>query len=79
LPVIGCQGQGIADIIESGKNGILVPPRDIDALVAALEDLVTNPGRAREIGAEGRNLVFSHLTWEHNAQKVIALSRGLMQ
>lgn len=79
LPIIGCQGQGIADIIESGKNGILVPPRDIDALVAALEDLVTNPGRAREIGAEGRNLVFSHLTWEHNAQKVIALSRGLMQ
>ncbi len=48
LPVITTSLRGMADIIEEGRNGYLVPPRQPDALADALVKLLVDPvGRAR--------------------------------
>ncbi len=42
LPVIATPNTG--SIVEHGKSGFIVPPRDMDALVAALERFLIEPG-----------------------------------
>lgn len=79
VPVIACQGQGIADIIRDGENGILVPPRDSGALEAALDRLLTEDDLRLSMGCRGRELVVQGLTWQHNAERVMALGRELME
>jgi glycosyltransferase involved in cell wall biosynthesis len=44
LPAIGTHWSGIPDIIEDGKTGILIAPRDENGLVDAIERFLTEPG-----------------------------------
>jgi glycosyltransferase involved in cell wall biosynthesis len=53
LPVIACSGSGAAEVVHPGSNGILVPPADVDALTAALEQLLDDDVR-RTMGAQAR-------------------------
>ncbi len=53
LPVVGSSVGGVPDLIEPGVNGMLVPVRDPSALASALDEILTEPGRAREMGARG--------------------------
>ena len=57
LPVVGSRIPGIADVVEEGRQGLLVPPDDPAALAAALADLAADPERRRAMGAAGRALV----------------------
>jgi phosphatidylinositol alpha-1,6-mannosyltransferase len=54
-PVIGGAHGGIPDIVEDGVTGLLVPHGDVERLAQALEALLNNPSRAREMGACGRD------------------------
>jgi phosphatidylinositol alpha-1,6-mannosyltransferase len=56
-PVIGGAHGGSPDVIEDGVTGRLVPHGDIERLSGALESLLADPVRAREMGAQGRNRV----------------------
>jgi glycosyltransferase involved in cell wall biosynthesis len=42
---------GPGEVIEDGVNGRLVPPADVDALAAALMELIEEPDRRRAMGA----------------------------
>jgi len=42
IPVIATDIGGILDIIQDKKNGVLVPPRDSDAIAKAIDTMVTN-------------------------------------
>jgi glycosyltransferase involved in cell wall biosynthesis len=44
---------GIAELIEDGRTGVLVPPGDPRALAAALEALIRDPGRRTRLGNAG--------------------------
>jgi glycosyltransferase involved in cell wall biosynthesis len=52
LPVVSfdCQ-RGPGEIITTGRDGTLVPPEDVPALSAAIEELVGDPARRRAYGA----------------------------
>ena len=45
---------GVAEIVEDGVNGSLVPPRNVNALASAIEELLDNPQLRTEYGAAGR-------------------------
>ena len=74
LLTIGVTGQGPAQFIRDGENGILVPPRDVDALAAALRDVLRGDRRSwREIAREGQRTVQNSYAWEHHASRLIAV------
>lgn len=55
--VIGTRVGGIADIIATGVNGLLVPSGDPGALATAIEDLISDPPRRKEMGETGQRMV----------------------
>lgn len=63
-PVIGGAHGGTPDVIEDGVSGILVPHGDVAILSNALESLLADPARAREMGARGFERVRSAYTFE---------------
>lgn len=54
LPVVCTDSGGNPELVEDGVTGFLVPPKDVDAVVAALRTLRSDPERARRMGHEGR-------------------------
>ncbi len=56
-PVIGPSEGAPAEIIQHGRHGLLVNPEDSAAVAQALVDLLTNPGRAHEMGQAGSDWV----------------------
>jgi len=63
-PVIGGAHGGTPDVIDDGVTGILVPHGDVALLSSALESLLSDPVRASEMGARGRERVRTIFTFE---------------
>lgn len=57
LPVVGCSGSGVEEIVASGKNGYLVPPRDVHTLYEALRKLLGDPAMMKGMGDAARRFV----------------------
>lgn len=53
-PVLATRHAGIAEAVEHGRTGLLVPPGDPRALADALANLIANPERRRVLGAAAR-------------------------
>ena len=66
-PVVGSNVGGVKYSVVDGETGLLVPPRDPDALATALNLLLTNPKRAEAMGRRGRARVLRDFTWEQVA------------
>jgi glycosyltransferase involved in cell wall biosynthesis len=54
IPVIGTDAEGVPEIIEHKRNGLLVPPGDANALAGAIRLLVEDDGLRERIGREAR-------------------------
>ena len=62
--VIGSSAGGMADVIEPGVSGLLVPPHSPEAITAAVLSLVEHPERIAQFGGAGRRRVLEHLAPE---------------
>ena len=57
LPVIACAGSGVAEVVQHGATGLLVPPSDVAAVMDALRSLLTDRGRCQAMGESARRYV----------------------
>ena len=57
-PIVASSVGGITDLVNNGDNGLLVPPRDHDALEEAVLKLIRNKNLARELGENGKANVY---------------------
>ncbi len=64
LPVIVAQGDGTQDDLVRAGNGWQIPPDDFDALLATLQDALSNPARLRAMGAEAHRIVNEEINLE---------------
>jgi glycosyltransferase involved in cell wall biosynthesis len=58
-PVVATNVAGVAEVLEHGVTGYLVPPRDASALAAPITELLKDPERAVSMGAAARRHVLS--------------------
>ena len=56
-PVVATPVGGTPEVVVDGETGLLVPPRDVEALAAALRELLADPERAQRLGEAGRRRV----------------------
>lgn len=54
LPVVATNVRGPREQVEEGRTGLLVPPRDVPALAAALRRLAGDSGLRAHMGQQGR-------------------------
>lgn len=57
VAAIGTAAGGVAEIIDSGVNGVLVPPKDPDALAEAIRFLIADPAHRRRLAEAGRRSI----------------------
>ncbi len=69
---------GCRELVAGGRSGILVPPRDIPALSAALESLILDPDRCRQMGTAGRLMVEQSLSLQQVLKETLTLYEGLV-
>lgn len=73
VPVIASNIGGIVDIVVDNETGLLVPPADPAALARALEGLLSDRARARELGEAGRRRLAERFSWEAIVARVEAV------
>ena len=67
-PVIGTRVGGIQYVIKDGETGLLVPPKNPEALAGAVIEILNNDDLAKKMGNNGRRLVEEKYTWERSAE-----------
>ncbi len=78
-PVVATAVDGVAEVVEHGKTGLLAEPRRQDLLARSVIELIKNPARAREMGERGRERVESYFSIDRviNTVEQIYLSQVL--
>ena len=72
-PIVATDVPGCREIARPGRNGLLVPPGDANALADALEALIKDPALRRRFGAEGRVIVEQEYSSDLVGRKTAAL------
>lgn len=70
LPVIATHTGGLPEQLAGGEAGVLVRPGSVDELAAAIEELLANPERARELGRRLGCLFREERSWAKIASLV---------
>lgn len=57
-PVVATAVGGVPEVVQDGVSGLLVPPRDPEALATAIAGLLAEPARAAALGRAARAAVY---------------------
>jgi glycosyltransferase involved in cell wall biosynthesis len=77
LPVVATNVGGFPEMVADGTTGVLVPPRNPDALADALAGLLSDPERARRMGLAGKQRS-AQFTWDEVGSRLHAQIRHLV-
>ncbi len=78
LPIVATDVPGCREAVRDGDNGLLVPPRDPEALAAALRRLIEDSDLRRRFGAAGRRRAETEFASSIVVEQTLALYRGLL-
>jgi glycosyltransferase involved in cell wall biosynthesis len=70
-PVVATRVGGLRDLVVDGETGLVVPPRDPEALRAALRRLIADPDLRRRLGAAGRQRARERFSWDAVTSAVV--------
>jgi len=73
VPVVATDAGGTGELVEAGRTGELGPRGDAHGLASALERLLINPGRAAELGAEGKRAAAERLSLDVMVERLVEL------
>ncbi|WP_010293036.1 glycosyltransferase [Clostridium senegalense] len=68
--VIGCKGEGIEDVIEDFKDGILMEPRNLEDLTNKIKYVLENDSIRKDIERNAKIKVETKYTWTQSANSL---------
>ena len=71
-PVVVSTGAAVTETLTDGKTALLTPPRDPEAMAAALTRLIESPKLRQEVGENGRRYVTDTLSWRRYAESMVS-------
>ncbi|MHA1280620.1 MAG: glycosyltransferase family 4 protein, partial [Candidatus Helarchaeota archaeon] len=77
-PVIATKVGGVPEVIDNGKNGILVPPKRPDLLAEAINKCLFAPEISRQMGEVGYRKVKSEFTFETQTKRLESVYHELL-
>src|SRR5581483_5940267 len=72
-PVIASRIGAVPEVVERPEHGVLVDPRDADALAAELERLLADDAARAGIGRAARERIEAEYTVERMAERTVAV------
>ena len=77
-PIVATDVPGCREVVRNGDNGILVPPKNAQALAQAIATLLQDPALCERMGRRGRDLVVKEFSVERIAGETVGLYRELL-
>lgn len=78
-PVVVSNVGGLAEVVENGSTGLIVPAKNAKAAANAIEKLITDKELAQKLGSNGRNRVEKLFDWRVNLEHIIHLYYSLLK
>jgi glycosyltransferase involved in cell wall biosynthesis len=77
LPQITTREAG--DVVEDGRQGIIIAPADVDALAGAIQHLYDHPEIVERMSLAARERVVDNFTWDHFRARLLDAYKLAMQ
>ncbi|MBI5944966.1 MAG: glycosyltransferase family 4 protein [Chloroflexi bacterium] len=74
-PIVATDVAGCRDVVQDGVNGLLVPPKDPQALANALAALIKDKPLRRKMGAAGRDFIVQRFSDKKINEQTLAVYR----
>jgi len=72
-PVVAFDVGGVSDLVDNGKDGILVKMGDVEALANEIAELLSDPQKLAIMGQSGKQKVVTNYSWESIAKRYLDL------
>lgn len=77
-PVVASSAGGNPELVEDGRSGLLVPPRNPEATAAAIRRILADASLAARLGAAARSRVVAGFSTEVRLDRIESLYRELL-
>jgi glycosyltransferase involved in cell wall biosynthesis len=73
VPVIATAVGGAAEVITSGRDGVLISPGNVESLVAAIQDALLHPDKYRQMSRSGQRKIHENFSKSRHVALLQAL------
>ena len=76
VPVVSTDGGALPEVV--GDAGVIVPAKNVDAMVTAIDGLLQDPERRQQLGEDGRRRIDEKFCWQVCAREMTAYYREVL-
>ncbi len=76
VPVVSTDGGALPEVV--GDAGVIVPAKNVDAMVTAIDGLLQDPKRRQQLGEDGRRRIDEKFCWQVCAREMTAYYREVL-
>lgn len=78
VPAIVTDVGGMPELIQDEVSGLVIPPKNSQAIATAIERLARDSGRARTMGDAARERIGQHFTAQRTVDETVAMYQSLL-